>query len=189
MKRALIVCLAIVTLLAVENSAEAGRRKERRTAKKGGAAAAAYYRPRQTTAVAAAPVAAGYAQPTIAPAPDLTITEIAVVGDALAFTVKNIGQAASPETRLDVTLTKPQAEEFESQNVRVLPLLPDQSVRIRINSVPAQSIRTIAFVDPDHLVAESNEQNNELRLTFAADIQVAQPPTLADENVWTQEGN
>jgi hypothetical protein len=199
MKRLLIICLAIVTLLAVGSSAEAGRRKDRRAAKKGGGGvyAGAYQRKSSSgygshAAVAATPVtAASYAAPTPASPPagaptlaaacDLTITEIAAVGNALSFMVKNVGTAASPECRLEIIVAKPQAAELEAENVRVLPLEPNQSVRIRIAGVVPQNIKVQALVDPDRLVAEANEQNNELKVTLAAEPLAATPPTLVAE--------
>ena len=199
MKRALIICLAVLTFLTLDNSAEAGRRKERRAEKKGGGAYAGAYQKRGSSSGSAYSVAkTSYAQPTPAAAPvptpapaapDLTITEIATIGEVLAFTVQNIGQVASPETRLEVALTKPQAALIESQNVRVLPLLPGQSVRIRLHSVPQADIHADALVDPDHLVAESNEENNDLRVTLATEKVTETPLTLADDSTWSQAGN
>ena len=214
MKRALIICLAVLTLLTLDNSAEAGRRKDRRAEKKGGGGiySGAYSRGDSNSgsnysvakASYATPAAAAVPTPAVAPvptsvptpapaAPDLTITEIAAIGDVLAFTVQNIGQVASPETRLEVALAQPtQAGPpamIESQNVRVLPLLPGQSVRIRLHSVPQADIHADALVDPDHLVAESNEQNNDLRVTLATEKVAEVPPTLADDSTWSQAGN
>ncbi len=187
MKRALIICLAIVTLLAVESSAEAGRRKDRKAAKKGGGGVyAGAYQRKSTSSYPV--VAASHYKPVITAAPDLTIAEIATVGNVLTFTVKNIGQTASPETRLEVALGEPQTNHLEAQNVRVLPLQPNQSVRIRINSAPVENIHAQALVDPDHLVAEANEQNNDLNVTLAKKSIASEPPTLAEEHNWSQTG-
>jgi subtilase family serine protease len=61
-------------------------------------------------------------------------------------------------------------------------------VRIRISSVPVQNIQANALVDPDQLVAEINEQNNDLRVTLATESTATEPPTLADEGVWNHAG-
>jgi hypothetical protein len=192
MKRAFIVCLAILSLLVFDDTAEAGRRKDRRAARKGGGGGvyAGAYQGRSSggygggyASKSVTPVA--YAEPIAPGAPDLTITEIAAVGDALVFTVTNIGNMACPETKLNVTLAKPQAA-FESENFRVLPLLPSQSVKINIKSAPTVDIQTEALVDPDQLIAESNEENNDLRLKLAGKDLASAPPTLADEATWTQ---
>ena len=188
MKRALIICLAIVTLLAVESSAEAGRRKDRKAAKKGGGGVYSGAYQRKSSSNYYPVVAASHQKPIITASPDLTISEIATVGNVLTFTVKNIGQTASPETRLEVALGEPQSNQLEAQNVRVLPLQPNQSVRIRINSAPVENIHTQALVDPDHLVAETNEQNNDLSVTLAKESIASEPPTLAEEHNWTQTG-
>ncbi len=203
MKRALIICLAIMTLLAVESSAEAGRRKERRTARKGGGGVyAGAYQRRQSNSGYSSVTKASYAEPTVAvaptpapvpapapAAPDLTITEISCVGDVLALTIQNIGLVPSPETRLEVALAQPNSNLIESQNMRVLPLLPNQSVRIRMHAAPSTSIRAEALVDPDHLVAESNEENNGLRVTLGSEPIAAAPPILSDDVTWSQPTN
>jgi hypothetical protein len=192
MKRAIIVCLTILSLFVFDNTAEAGRRKDRRAARKGGGGGiyAGASQGRSSggygggyASKSVAPVA--YAEPIPAAAPDLTISEIATLGDTLVFTVTNVGNAACPETKLNVTLAKPQAA-FESENVRVLPLLPNQSVKIKIKSAPTGDIETAALVDPDQLIAESNEENNDLRVKLAGKDLVGTPPTLADEATWTQ---
>jgi hypothetical protein len=193
MKRAFIVCLAILSLLVFDNTAEAGRRRDRRAARKGGGGGiyAGASQGRSSggygggyAGKSVAPVA--YAEPIAAGAPDLTITEIAAVGDTLVFTVTNIGNMACPETKLNVMLAKPQATQFESENFRVLPLLPSQSVKIKIKSAPTAAVQTEALVDPNQLIAESNEENNDLRVKLAGADLASAPPTLADEATWTQ---
>lgn len=193
MKRALIVCLTILSLLVFDNTAEAGRRKDRRAARKGGGGGiyAGASQGRSSggygggyASKSVAPVA--YAEPVPAAAPDLTISEIATLGDTLIFTVTNVGAAPCPETKLNISLAKPQAAQWESENVRVLPLLPNQSVKIKIKSAPAGEIETEALVDPDQLIAESNEENNDLRVKLAGKELANTPPTLADEATWTQ---
>jgi hypothetical protein len=193
MKRALIVCLTILSLLVFDNTAEAGRRRDRRAARKGGGGVyAGAYQRRSSNGYGGG----GYASNSVAPvayaeqvppaAPDLTITEIATLGDTLVFTVTNIGKAACPETRLNVSLATPNSTAWESENVRVLPLLPGQSVKIKIKSAPMGDIHTEAFVDPDQLIAESNEENNDLRIKLVEKELASAPPTLADEATWTQ---
>jgi hypothetical protein len=192
MKRALIVCLTILSLLVFDNTAEAGRRKDRRAARKGGGGGiyAGASQGRNSgggggyASSSVAPVA--YAEPVPAAAPDLTISEIAALGDTLVFTVTNVGNMACPETRLNVSLAKPQAAQWESENFRVLPLLPSQSVKIKIKSAPTGDIETAALVDPDQLIAESNEENNDLHIKLAGKELASAPPTLADEATWTQ---
>jgi hypothetical protein len=192
MKRALIVCLTILSLLVFDNTAEAGRRKDRRAARKGGGGGvyASAYQGRSSgggggyATSSVAPVA--YAEPVPAASPDLTISEIATLGDTLVFTVTNVGAAPCPETKLNVSLATPQAAAWESENVRVLPLLPNQSVKIKIKSAPTGDIETAALVDPDQLIAESNEENNDLRIKLAGKQLAGAPPTLADEATWTQ---
>lgn len=188
MKRALIVCLALATLLVFDSSAEAGRRKERRAAKKGGGGiySGAYQRRTSNSGYAYPVTKASYEQAPTAPefAPDLTLTEISVEGDALCVTVKNVGHAPSPETRLEVALMELTSDSIEAQNVRVLPLQPNQSVRIRIRSIPVSNIAVSALVDPDYLVAEYNKNNNDLQLTRPDESQAGSWPTLADESTW-----
>jgi hypothetical protein len=193
MKRALIVCLTILSLLVFDNTAEAGRRKDRRAARKGGGGGGVYagaYQGRSSgggggyASKSVAPVA--YAEPVPAAAPDLTISEIATLGDTLVFTVTNVGKAPCPETKLNVSLATPQSTAWESENVRILPLLPSQSVKIKIKSAPTGEIETEALVDPDQLIAESNEENNDLRVKLAGKDLASAPPTLADEATWTQ---
>lgn len=193
MKRALIVCLTILSLLVFDNSAEAGRRKDRRAARKGGGGGvyAGAYQGRSSggygggyATSSVTPVA--HAEPVPAAAPDLTISEIASLDDTLFFTVTNVGAAACPETRLNVSLATPKSAAWESENVRVLPLLPGQSVKIKIKSVPTGEIETAALVDPDQLITESNEENNDLHIKLAGKELASAPPTLADEANWTQ---
>jgi subtilase family serine protease len=189
MKRVLILGLAVLALLIFDSSAEAGRRKDRRAARKGGGGgiyAGAYQR---NSGAGAYPVAkAGYTEAHAAPAAviatanvDLTVAGIAVEDNALCVTVKNVGHAASPETRLEVVVAKPQAAELEAQNVRVLPLLPNQAVKIRFAMSPSAGSQVEALVDPDHSLAELSKENNVLRVMLVDSTVANEPPILSDD--------
>lgn len=186
MKRVLILGLALVTLMAFDSSAEAGRRRDRRTARKGGGGVYAGAYQRQTnhvypvakasftesqTALVAVGAASGM---------DLTVTNIAVEGSGLCVTVKNVGQTASPETRLEVAVTKAHAVEIDVQNVRILPLLPKQAVKIHFTTAPSADSQVEALVDPDRLLAETSKDNNSFRVVLIDTASADEPPLLTD---------
>lgn len=190
MKRILILGLAVLTLLAFDSSAEAGRRRERRAARKGGGGgvyAGAYQR--NSGGGGAYSVAnANYTESHAVPVPvvatsnvDLTVADIAVEDNVLCVTVRNVGQTASPETRLEVAISNPQAAAIEAQNVRVLPLVPNQSVKIRFAMLPSAGSQVDALVDPDHSLAEISKENNTFRVMLVDTTVANEPPTLTDD--------
>jgi len=106
--------------------------------------------------------------------PDLTVTEIVAEGDLHCLTVKNIGQATSPTTALQLSFRRRSDQRlFAKKRIRVLPIRVHQSIRFRLHGLPQGPVQVIAEVDPDHRVAETDEQNNDLTLTIAG-----RPPAL-----------
>jgi hypothetical protein len=194
MKRSLLVGLSMIAVLAAAQPAQAGRaRRAVRTtaivAAATGTAAVVAAAPRRTTVVAAAPVAVAVIKPApVVLAPDLTITDIAAEGDVLCITVKNIGQIASPQTRMRIDLTQVAGGALVTrQFVRVLPLQVNQSVKIRLRSAPIAGVRALAFVDPKNELAELNERNNDLAVMFAAQAVepvISEPAMLEDVGAW-----
>ena len=141
--------------------------------------------PRRTTVVAAA-AAVPAKRAAVAAAPDLTVSEIGAERDALFIIVKNVGTASSPPTRLQVDLAHSADETFlAGQTLRVPALAVNQSVRIRLRSAPVINVRVLALVDPKQEVAELNELNNDLAVTFAAPTPAAEPSVLEAEEVWS----
>lgn len=182
----------MVVVLAAGQTVQAGpvRRAARTTAIVAGATGAAAVvaaAPRRTTVVAAAPVVV--ARPVrVALAPDLTVTDVAAEGDELCVTVKNIGQIASPKSRMRVDLTQTAGGALVSrQFVRVLPLAVNQSVKIRLRSAPIAGVRALAFVDPRNELLELNERNNDLAVMFAGHVieqVISEPEMLEDLGAW-----
>ena len=171
-----------LTLLGVvihlSEPAEAGRRGRRRAAAAVGIAAVATRRP----VVAGAAAVAKPRRVTMAP--DLTITEMSAEGDVHCVTVKNIGQVASPATRLRVDFhSMPDGALIARKELGVLSLLPNQSVRFRLHALPSGHVQVIAQVDPHNRVAETNELNNDLRTDIVTRPPVA-PAPLDDVEVW-----
>jgi hypothetical protein len=193
-----IVCVALVAVMASANQAHAGRRARRavRTtaivaAATGGAAVVAARPRRSAVVVAAAPVpvvvaaAAPVAVAVPAALPDLTVINVAAELDVLCITVRNIGTAASPETRLQLDLAQLSDDaSLGGALCRVPPLAVGQSVRIRLRSAPFLGMQATAFVDPAQQVAELDELNNDLAASFVAPEPVAEPPVLEAEAVW-----
>jgi hypothetical protein len=179
MKRFTILALASLIVLTFVRPAEAGRRARRRAAAVAVVAVAAAPRP----VAAAAPVVA--ARPYVAPArPDLTIIEMSSVGDVHTVVVKNVGQAASPQTRLRVDFCRPiDGVPIATTTAGVLPLQVNQTVRIRVHWLPIGQLQAIAYVDPDFRVIENNELNNSREIAVAGPIQ---PSSLEDVDVWVQ---
>jgi hypothetical protein len=184
--------LAVALLMA--QPAEAGRRVRRavRTtaivAAATGTAAVVAAAPRRTTVVvAAAPTVVAAAAVRSAPvgAPDLTITNVVSDGDAMCVTVKNIGTAASPRTRLQVDLTRPGLGPLAGYDAAVPALAINQAVRLRIRSAPIAGTDADLTVDPRDEVAELDELNNATAITFEAPTPV-EPATLEAEVVWGQ---
>jgi hypothetical protein len=187
MKKLHVVCLAALAVSAIQSSAEAGRRATRRAARRAApVVAAAAVAPRSTTVVAAAaaaPVAArsGYA----AALPDLTITDLRSDRGVLLITVKNVGRAPSPLTRLAVELRHPgNGLLIGAHASRVLPLAVNQSVQISIHSAPLEDVRVGCIADPLGEVAEMNELNNGRAMLLAP--LPAVPPILQDDAEWQQ---
>lgn len=191
MKRTILVALAVASVLQSAKPADAGpRRRALRTtaivaAATGGAAAVAAAPRRRTTVVAGAAVVAPVRTRPVAVvgAPDLTITDITAEGDALCVTVKNIGTAASPISRLQIDLIKPGADFVAGQTLRVVPLAVNQSVRIRVRSAPILGLEAQVRVDPRQELAELNERNNDLAVAFAEQPSGA-AAVLEAEVVW-----
>jgi hypothetical protein len=189
MKRVLILGLAVLTLLVFDSSAEAGRRKERRAARKGGGGVYAGAYQRSFSGGGYYPVTnASYTEPHPTPTAvaatserDLTVADIGIEDNVLCVTVKNIGLTATPETRLEVAIASPQAAEIEVQNVRVLPLLPSQAVKIRFATAPTAGSEVEALVDPDHSLAEISKENNAFRVRLVDTTVANEPPILTDE--------
>jgi hypothetical protein len=129
--------------------------------------------------------AAAPARVVAAAAPDLTIVDVIAELDVLCITVKNIGTAGSPETRLQLDLAQLiDGAYFGGALCRVPPLGVGQSVRIRLRSAPFVGMQATAFVDPAEQVAELDELNNDLAAAFVAPEPVAEPPVLEAEAVW-----
>jgi hypothetical protein len=192
-----IVCVALVAVMVSANQAQAGRRARRavRTtaivaAATGGAAVVAARPRRSAVVVAAAPVpvvVAAVAPVAVAApaAPDLTVIDVSAELDVLCITVRNIGTAASPETRLQLDLAQiSDGAFFGGALCRVPPLAVGQRVRIRVRSAPFLGMQATAFVDPAQQVAELDELNNDLAASFVAPEPVAEPPVLDAEAVW-----
>ncbi len=179
--------LCLVSLVAVTSLAEpveAGRRGRRRAAVAVGIVAATA-RPAAvvTPRVVAAPAVVRPAYVVLTP--DLTVTEISVEGDLHCISVKNIGQVASPETQLQIDFLRLEDGVFlATEKVRVMPLQVNQSLRFRLHALPGGHVEVVAEVDPNHRVAEINEQNNELRLGIAPEPPAAEPVALRDVEVW-----
>lgn len=187
MKRVLILGLTVLTLLAFDSSAEAGRR-DRRAARKGGGGGVYSGAYQRNSSAAAYPVAkASYAEPQVATTVvaissiDLVVEDIVVENKTLCVTVRNVGEVASPATRLEVVIAKPQATELEAQNVRVLPLLPNQAVKIRFATAPSAGSQIDALVDPDRSLVELSKENNTLRAMLVDPTLASEPPTLTDD--------
>ncbi len=191
MRQGSFVCLAILAVAVQASPAEAGRRTRRavRTTAIVAAATSATVvaaAPRRTTVVAAAAIAP-VKEAAHAVAPDLTITDVVAESGALVVTVKNIGTAPAPETRMQIDLVRPVDEAFlAGQTTRVLPLAVNQSVRIRLRSAPVSGLRALLFVDPRQQVAELNEANNDFAISFAAPAPISDPPALDDEQAWDE---
>ncbi len=111
----------------------------------------------------------------LASLPDLTVTSLTgdkavyEAGETVTITavVKNIGKKASAATT--VRLTVPGIETF-SKNVSALSIGATQTVTFTITAptaLSAQNISVTAFVDPDNIVAESNESNNTRTTTIS----------------------
>ncbi len=111
----------------------------------------------------------------LASLPDLTVTSLAGdkavydAGETVTVTavVKNIGKKASAATT--VRLTVPGIGTF-SKNVSALGIDATQIVTFVFTAPTvlfAQSITVTAFVDPDNIIAESNENNNTRTTTIS----------------------
>jgi hypothetical protein len=193
MRRLVVFCLAAVVVVSSVRPAEAGRRSGRRargaataataaTATYAAAAATPVYAPvvAATPVVAAAPVAAVNVPVS---RPDLTIVEMASLGDVQTIVVKNIGQAASAKTRLRVDFCRPSDGAAVASTMAVMaPLEVNQTVRVRVHWLPTARLQAIAVVDPDGLVAENDEANN-LRAILVGEAPVAPRTALEDVNV------
>jgi len=184
-----VVCLvSLVVATSLAEPVEAGRRGRRRAAVAVGIVAATARRPVAVAAtVVARPTVARptYAVLTPMPTPDLTITEISTEGHLQCVTVKNIGQATSPETHLQIDFLRfSDGVLVATKRVRVLPLQVNQFVRFRLRSLPGGHVEVVAWVDPDHLVVESNERNNNMRIGIIPPPPVAEPVALEDVEVW-----
>jgi hypothetical protein len=111
----------------------------------------------------------------LASLPDLTVTSLTgdkalyEAGETVTVTavVKNIGLKASAATT--VRLTVPSVGTF-SKNVSALSIGATQTVTFAFTApttLSAQSITVTAFVDPNNIVAESNESNNTRTTTIS----------------------
>jgi hypothetical protein len=185
---------ALAVTLLMAQPALAGRRVRRaaRTtaivAAATGSAAVVAAAPRRTTVVvAAAPTVVATAVVREAPvgAPDLTITDVMNDGDALCVTVRNIGTASSPRTRLQVDLTRPGIGPLAGYDAMVPALAINQAVRLRIRSAPVAGTEAQFRVDPRDEVAELDERNNTSAIAFDGPTP-AEPATLEAEVVWGQ---
>jgi hypothetical protein len=196
MKRAIIVCLTILSLVVFDSTAEAGRRRDRRAARKSGGAVYAGAYQRNSGGGGYSPVAnVNYIEPqaaattTVATSErDLTVADISVEDNVLCVTVKNIGLTATPETRLEIAITSPNTAEIAVQNVRVLPLLPNQAVKIRFAGVPAAGSEVEVLVDPDRTLTEISKENNAFRVRLVDTAIAEEPPMLTDETNLAQPG-
>ena len=111
----------------------------------------------------------------IPPLPDLTVTALAgnktlyETGDTMTITgtVKNIGVGAASATTVRLTVS---GMGTFSANVSELSAGASQTVMFTCTaptSLNAQSITMTALVDPNNLVAESNESNNSKTVTIS----------------------
>jgi hypothetical protein len=64
--------------------------------------------------------------------------------------------------------------------VRVLPLLPNQAVKIRFAVLPSAGAQIEALVDPDHSLAESSRDNNTFKVMLVDPAMAHEPPALID---------
>ena len=104
----------------------------------------------------------------LASLPDLTVTSLTgdkavyEAGETVAVTavVKNIGEKASAATKVRLTVS---GIGTFSKNVSALGIGATQAVTFAFTAptaLSAQNISVTAFVDPDNIIAESNENNN-----------------------------
>ena len=143
----------------------------------GAGAAVAASRRRTVVAAAAAPVRTSPAAVVLLP--DLTVPELTVEEELYCAVVKNIGQAAAPESRLRLEFRRAEDQVLmATATVIVPPLAVNQSVRIRVRSVPLGAITATAVVDPDNRIAEISELNNDILREL-----VLQPEVLPDVEV------
>jgi len=188
MKTFALSCLAtLVVVTSLAEPVEAGRRRRRRVAIAAGVAAVATSRPRVVAVAAGTVVAAPAVARTtyVVLTPDLTITDISTEGGLQCVTVKNIGQAASPETLLRIDFRRA-TDRFlvATKKIRVVPLQVNQSIRFRLHALPGGPVHAIAEVDPYHQVAETNEQNNDLTIKIASPPPAIEPALLDDVDIW-----
>jgi hypothetical protein len=111
----------------------------------------------------------------IPPLPDLTVTTLTgnktlyEAGDTMSITgtVKNIGESAAAATTVRLNVS---GIGTFSANLSALSAGASQTVTFTCTaptSLSAQSITMIALVDPNNLVAESNESNNSKTVTIS----------------------
>lgn len=111
----------------------------------------------------------------IPPLPDLTVTTLTgnktlyEAGDTMTITgtVKNIGESAAAATTVRLTVS---GIGIFSGNVSALSAAASQTVTFTCTaptSLNTQSITMTALVDPNNLVAESNESNNSKTITIS----------------------
>ena len=189
--------LVVVTSLAEPVDAGRRRRRTRRVAAVAGVAAVAAARPRTVVAPAVVPApvvvrgAAVVAPPVVVPQtpvallPDLTVTKISTEAEVHCITVKNVGQAASPETTMRIEFQRSlDGVIIASKEIRVAPLRVNQTVRFRLHLLPPGTSELIATVDPDNKVAEISEQNNDLFFQLAKPQPEVAPAPLEDVDIW-----
>ncbi|MFA5944707.1 MAG: PQQ-binding-like beta-propeller repeat protein [Candidatus Thermoplasmatota archaeon] len=112
--------------------------------------------------------------PQIPTRPDLAVTSIAIASDGISVTVKNQGDAASTNTT--VRLLK--GGTFVA-NVDLAAIDAGQSKTVTFTLSLTASSAFKAIADPDGLVTESVESNNEKSQTLAPPVTV--PPTTTED--------
>jgi len=179
------VCLvSLVSVTTLAEPVEAARRGRRRAAVAVGIVAATTRSPVVVAAAVSARPVRPVSPTVVVLRPDLIVTEISTEGDLHCVTVKNIGQVASPATQLQLDFLRLEDGALvATKRIRVLPLQVNQSLRFRLHSLPGGHVEVVAQVDPEHQVAETNEQNNELSIGLAPQPP-AEPAALQDVEVW-----
>jgi hypothetical protein len=180
MKTFSLACLiSLVVVTSLSEPAQAGRRARRRTAIAVGVVAATASRSVVVVAPVVVPVAAKSKYTSLTP--DLTITEMTTEGDSQCVTVKNIGQTTSPKAWLQIDFNRvSDGVLVATKKVRVVALRVNQSIRFRLHALPQGRVEAFAEVDPENLIAELNEQNNDFRVELAPQ----EPAQLEDVEVW-----
>ncbi len=144
----------------------------------------------------AATIDAGSGAPPPRQRPDLHFTGVQPKGNLLSVSLTNMGKTRSKGTLLNIVIRGRDGRLRDTKSMNVRPLNAGETTRMTVRNVLLSDVRVILTVDPENLVAESNERNNTTAINVDNQTEYAPDLKITDimfkpqqKEVWFQVRN